>query len=146
MLRLKLTHVSKSSHRAPMGFFDVGDVWANSKMWFALTKHLFSRDVALNAFSIDPELVVDSPISRTLYTGSNDLCILCHVILLTIRYQSSQHDGSWWRHQMETFSALLAICAGNSPVTGEFPTQRPVTRSFDVFFDLRLNKRLGKQL
>ena len=51
----------------------------------------------------------------------------------------------WWRHQMEIFSALLAICVGNSPVTGEFPTQRPVTRSFDVFFDLRLNKRLTKQ-
>ena len=47
---------------------------------------------------------------------------------------------------METFAALLAICAGNSPVTGEFPTQKPVTRSFDVFFDLRLNKRLSKQL
>ena len=41
---------------------------------------------------------------------------------------------------MEIFSALLAICAGNSPVTGEFPAQRPVTRSYDVFFDLRLNK------
>ena len=52
---------------------------------------------------------------------------------------------SWWRHQMDTFSALLAICAGNSPVPGEFPTQRPVTQSFDVFFDLRLNKRLSKQ-
>ena len=52
---------------------------------------------------------------------------------------------SWWRHQMEAFSALLAICAGNSPVPGEFPAQRPVTRSFDVFFDLRLNKRLCKQ-
>ena len=39
---------------------------------------------------------------------------------------------------------LLAICAGNSPVPGEFPTQRPVTRSFDIFFDLRLNKRLSK--
>ena len=52
---------------------------------------------------------------------------------------------SWWRHQMETFSALLTICAGNSPVPGEFPTQRPVTRSFDVFFDLRLNKPLSKQ-
>ena len=36
---------------------------------------------------------------------------------------------------METFSALLAFCAGNSPFTGEFPTQRPVMRSFDVFFD-----------
>ena len=46
---------------------------------------------------------------------------------------------------METFSALLALCAGNSPVTGEFPAQRPVTRSFDVFFDLRLNRRLSKQ-
>ena len=56
-------------------------------------------------------------------------------------------EQSWWRHQMETFSALLAICAGNSQVPGEFPAQRPVTtRSFDVFFDLRLNKRLSKQL
>ena len=54
-------------------------------------------------------------------------------------------DMSWWRHQMETFSALLAICAGNSPVPGEFRAQRQVTRSFDVFFDLRLNKRLRKQ-
>ena len=36
-------------------------------------------------------------------------------------------------------------CAGNSPVPGEFPAQRPVTRSFDVFFDVRLNKRLIKQ-
>ena len=52
---------------------------------------------------------------------------------------------SWWRHQMKTFSALLANCVGNSPVPGEFPTQRPVTRSFDVFFDMRLNKRLRKQ-
>ena len=50
-----------------------------------------------------------------------------------------------WHHQMETFSALLALCVGNSPVTGEFPTQRPVTRSFDVFYDLRLNEQLSKQ-
>ena len=40
--------------------------------------------------------------------------------------------------------ALLAICAGNSPVLGEFPSQRPVTRSFDVIFGLRLNERLSK--
>ena len=52
---------------------------------------------------------------------------------------------TWWRHQMKTFSALLAICAGKSPVSGELPAQRPVTRSFDAFFDLRLNKRLSKQ-
>ena len=49
---------------------------------------------------------------------------------------------SWWRHQMETIFVLLALCAGNPPVSGEFPAQR---RSFDVFFDLRLNKPLSKQ-
>ena len=54
-------------------------------------------------------------------------------------------NRSWWRHQMETCSALLAICAGNSPVPGESAAQRPVTRSFEVFFDLRMNKRLSKQ-
>ena len=52
---------------------------------------------------------------------------------------------TWWCHQMEIFSVLLAFCAGNSTVTGEFPTQKPVTRSFDVFFDLRLDKQLSKQ-
>ena len=39
---------------------------------------------------------------------------------------------------------LLALCKGNSPVTGEIPSLRLVTRSFDVFFDLRRNKRLRK--
>ena len=43
------------------------------------------------------------------------------------------------------FSALLAHCDGNPPATSWFPLQRPVTRSFDVFFNLRLNKRLSKQ-
>ena len=45
-------------------------------------------------------------------------------------------DFKWWRHQMETFSALLVICAG---------IHRSVTRSFNIFFDLHLNKRLSKQ-
>ena len=46
---------------------------------------------------------------------------------------------AWWRHQMKIFSALLALCE----VTGGFTSHKPVTRSFDVFFDL--NKRLSKQ-
>ena len=65
----------------------------------------------------------------------------CHIF----QGQWAIYDMMTSRHQMETFSMLLAICAGNSPVPGEFPTQRPVTRSFDVFFDLRLIKRLSKQ-
>ena len=55
------------------------------------------------------------------------------------------YEMAWWRYQMETFSALLAFWAGNSLVTGEFPSQRPVMRIFDVFFDLRLDKWLSKQ-
>ena len=69
-------------------------------------------------------------------TGNRGNRLFTIVRLLTV---------AWWRHQMETFSALLVICAGNSPVPGEFPAQRPVTRSFDVFFDLHLNIRLSKQ-
>ena len=45
----------------------------------------------------------------------------------------------------DIFSALLTFCAANSPVTGKFPTQRPVTQSFDIFFDLCLNNGLSKQ-
>ena len=44
---------------------------------------------------------------------------------------------------METFSALLAICAGNSQINGEFSAQRPVTQSFDASFDMHMNERLS---
>ena len=80
-------------------------------------------------------------------------CLMSNIVLHSV---SNQHVGNWegsqgvggftWRrHQMKTFSELLALCAGNSLVPSEFPTQRPVTWSFDVFFDLRLNKRLSKK-
>ena len=67
--------------------------------------------------------------------------------LLSDLEQTWSHEISrrtWWHHQMEMFSALLALCARNSPANGEFPAQRPVTQSFDVCFDLRLNKPLSK--
>ena len=73
------------------------------------------------------------------------LALLRHRLLYSYVARRFVNNKSWWRHQIETFSALLAICAGNSPVPGEFPAQRPVTRNFDVFFDLRLNKQLSKQ-
>ena len=45
-----------------------------------------------------------------------------------------------WKH----FPRYWPLC-GEFTGPGEFPAQRPVTRCFDVFFDLRLNKRLSKQ-
>ena len=64
---------------------------------------------------------------------NEDYVMFCYVMLYGIIELSTMTSSR------ETFSMLLALCAGNSPVTGEFPTQRPVTRSFDVLFDLWIN-------
>ena len=52
----------------------------------------------------------------------------------------------WWRHQIETFPRYWPVVRGihRSPVNS--PSQRPVTRNFDVFFDLGLNKTMSKQV
>ena len=82
--------------------------------------------------------------NKTLWTASDIDQTRTHIILWPKQLFSitAQSCSTWWRHQMETFSALLAYCAGNSPVTGEFPSQRPKTPSFDVLFDLHLNQQL----
>ena len=88
-----------------------------------------------------------APTRRQAITWKNAVNVTYAYMYHRLQWVSSSTVATfpWWRHQMETFSALLAICAGNSPVTGEFPAQRPLTRSFDVFFDLHPNKRLSKQ-
>ena len=65
----------------------------------------------------------------------NWICLIKHSIKVC----------TWWCHQRETFSALLALCEGNPQVISGFPSQRPVMQSFDVFFDVCLNKQLSKQ-
>ena len=62
--------------------------------------------------------------------------------LYHINWPRADHDDLI---KCQKTSVLLVICAGNSPVTGEFPSQRAVAWSFDVFFELCLNKRLSKQ-
>ena len=62
-------------------------------------------------------------------------CRMCPMMLL-VNDMCYEFVKAWCRHQIETQSALLALCVGNSPVT--------VTRTFDFFFDLRLNERLSK--
>ena len=55
-----------------------------------------------------------------------------------------RNDCMGWRHSMMT-SSIGIIFRVTGPWCGEFPAQRPMTRSFDVSFDLRLNTRLCKQ-
>ena len=77
--------------------------------------------------------------------GITYLCLEYLLLTRTCLYHKYLEHGqkrnvTWWRHQMETFSAILALCAGNSPVTGEFPH-----KSDTELWYLCLNKPLGKQ-
>ena len=58
--------------------------------------------------------------------------LICLIVFFYLFFMDS-YDLSWSRHQMEKKSALLALCEENQPATDGFPSQRPVTRSFDVF-------------
>ena len=64
-----------------------------------------------------------------------------HYIALELHCVLAAGKLSLRRHQMEKFSALLALCDGNPTVTGGFPSQMTVTRGFDVFLDLCLGNR-----
>ena len=74
-------------------------------------------------------------------------CIHVFIVLCFLKswapFVNMDHDDIIkWKH----FLLLLALCTRNSLITGEFPSQRPVTWSFDVVFDLHLNERLSKEL
>ena len=101
----------------------------------------------------DIELALITVAKSYQYLRSSD--ILC-ISLITPRNFKISNPGEpsvqdnylsilWYQINYTSKSALLALFEGNPPVAGEFPPQRPVTRSFALFFDLRLNKRLSKQ-
>ena len=104
-------------------------------LWFKFLRNIFS--IVTMTSVIHTKVIITAVIFGWLNLS------MCKITLKM--HGNPLHYFTWWRHQMETFSALLALCVGNSPVPGEFPTHRPVTRSFDVFFDLCLNKQLSKQ-
>ena len=53
----------------------------------------------------------------------DNFCCLRNWTLYPLGLLHQKCYDPWWRHQMETFSALLALSAGISPVTGELPSQ-----------------------
>ena len=80
-------------------------------------------------------------------------CVYFSIVGINVTYSFTDEKkpdcflsfGYMMTSSLENIFRVIGLCAGNSTVTGEFPPQRPVTRSFDVFFYLRLNKRLNKQ-
>ena len=108
------------------------------KELFNLMMQYISIEALLRAFAGDNLEQIRKWFGITVYNQWRWPRVLCN-------YSFARCHHSWWYHEMENFSALLSLFCGNSPVTDAFPAHGPVTRSFDVFFDLRLNKRLSKQ-
>ena len=117
-------------------------------------------DYPLRRSNANPNQHINSPVKTLVVILSKTVYLLFIQSLVGLQFVSvrfnllradsgksrnSSYGIAWWRNQMETFSALLTLCDWNPPVADGFSTQRPVTRSFDVFFDLCLNKRLSKQ-
>ena len=115
----------------------------NVSIWWRHHDLMFCRD-GLVAFLLNVYWVICLALRNFIYLSPfYQFAFSCSELNKVLVCHAVCHI-SWCRHQIETFSALLAICAGNSPVPGDFPAQRPMARSFDVFFDLRPNKRLSK--
>ena len=99
--------------------------WVNNREAGDLRRHLDHYDVSvMMSWQLHDEYQTQVHFKNTHTVCTSFYFVMFWFVLAHI---------PWWRHQMETFSALLALCAGNSPVTGEFPSQRPVTRSFQCF-------------
>ena len=108
---------------------------------------LWRQNDAVTSFRRHNDVIIEPRARWVDNVGASETAWACAMVLdiLHPSLQISRYQKRWWRHQMEKFSAFLALCERNPPVTGGFPSQRPVTQSFGVFFDLRLNKRLSKQ-
>ena len=131
------------------------DLWHSPENNFTRSAYNICSDIALlklvSNFPGVNELIMFTSLCYAVHP-KNYACDLCFFVvkyysILPISFRVIPllpEKISWWHHQMETFSALLAFCRGNSPVTGEFPPQKPLIQSFDVLFYLRLNKRLSQ--
>ena len=126
--------------------------WPNPKQWLTIDTywHACMHTMSTHEFYLltDITLIPKSwfhlPSVFREYAVSSSItlhCIISAHIPASLYPPHTNSTGTWWRHQMETFSTLLSLCAGNSPITGEFPSQRPVTRSFDVSLICALNKQ-----
>ena len=80
-------------------------------------------------------------VSRAIQRNDALPTIVAWCVITLILWKIENHDdGIKWKK-----SALLPLCEGNPPVAGGFPSQQPVTRSFDVSYGVHLSKRLNKK-
>ena len=112
----------------------------NATLFLTITCRLFEPIMSISFRNTARTIIVN--VIRHLYSNTDSRKVTSAIVRDAAAISNTWHDEVI---KIETFSALLALCAGNSPVSGEFPAQRLVTRSFNVFYDLRPNKRLSKK-
>ena len=83
-------------------------------IWRSGTRRFLLRMPGLQVSCSD---LIPNRAPRQKYRWWPPRCLLFGLCKETVE-ESTWSRSSWWRHQMETFSALLIICAGNSPVPG----------------------------
>ena len=118
---------------------------------------LLSTAMIYDLYCMSNNIVSDFTFSMKAIHSSRRALTLTNLIELHQKLSNWRLQQRWWQigqrgnlliHddviKWKNFARYWPFVRG-IPVTGEIPTQRPVTRSFDVFFDLCLNKRLSKQ-
>ena len=113
--------------------------WPQIKWWpsghYHNSQYLMMSSNYLSNLSISIRIILSHFVGAHTFPGGLAIVVRTYLRFIT----PARHDD------VIKWMTPLALCAGKSSVTGEFPSQRPVTRGFDFFFDLRLNKRWSKQ-
>ena len=117
------------------------------KFWssFLFDRNIISGTCARSNWSMDQGSTEKISVVCNVLPTVTIFCVMCKASHLSQIFYYIANHISWWRHEIETLSMLLALCEGNPLVFGVFSSQRPVMQSFDVFSDLCLKKWLSKQ-
>ena len=104
-------------------------VWC---LWYVDTNH-YIHDIDENNCSKLRNIWLNNPVigfSPNVAKIYNSMLVVIYCCFVLHGQAFPSAPITWWRHQMEIVSALLPLCVGNSLVTGEYPSQRPVMQSF----------------
>ena len=105
-------------------------------MWFGHFGWLFVKRIMAGLW-LNCSLILLVCWNYSLSSGWHVIAAQGFASVLGSTYMMTSSNGNIFR--------VTGHLCGEFTGPGEFPTQRPVTRSFDVYFDLRPNKRLSKQ-
>ena len=113
-----------------------------------ITKHIYSFEGRIPYVLSGYKLALFAPVLHSLpkYNRRGYVDGLVYSIRIAATYGDDflRNTDMMTSSNGNVFRVTGHLC-GNSPLPGEYPAQRPVTQSYDVFFDLRPNKRLSKQ-